>query len=207
MALRAGRVGVAPDQVDARGNIIAGGGGGSTGLSIDDIISKLNGSGLITSLVPFFTGATAPSGYEYSYSSQGASTTPAWALFNNRIEPVTDSTTSNVRWTTNQELPQYVQIKLPEKSRMDSFYISNVKPAAASSDYGCKAYKISGSNDGTTFTDIYEGEFENKATGLYVALEEKTEEYQYFRVTVVSSYNASYYGLTSFFPMCIGDYN
>lgn len=179
------------------------GGGGDT--SLDDIINILN-EGLLNSIVPFYTSEANPTGYTLSYSSQNASSTPAWAIFNNTLTPVTNSTISNVRWTASQALPQWVQIKLPEAKKINAFYIANNKPAAASPDFSCKTYKIQGSNDGTTFTDIYTETIANEAVGKYVALPQESSAYLYYRFVVTESYHSTYSGMTSFFPIYIEDF-
>lgn len=172
-------------------------GGGE--VSVKDIVDILN-EGVLNTIVPFYTSASNPTGYTLSYSSQGGSTTPAWAIFNATITPVTSSSTSNVRWTTNQTLPQWVQIQLPEAKKINSFYIASYVQSGTNT---CKNYKIQGSNDGTTFTDIYTGTLENQAIGKYVALPQESDAYLYYRIVVTESYHTTYSGLTSFFPMYI----
>lgn len=175
---------------------IAGGGGE---VSVKDIVNILN-KGIINSIVPFYTSATNPTGYTLSYSSQGGSSTPAWAIFNKTIDPVTSASTSNVRWTTSQSAPQWVQIQLPEAKKINSFYISTYLQSGTNT---CKTYKIQGSNDGATFTDIFTETLEDEAIGKYVALPQESDAYSYYRIVVTESYHNTYIGLTSFFPMFI----
>lgn len=175
--------------------IPTGGGGGS----VSDVVNILNGGLSSISLVPFYTSATNPTGYVLTYSSQHAPTVPAWALFNATIAPVTNETIAYVRWTASQALPQWVQIELPEAEKANAFYIATIVGGVSL----CKTYEVQASNDGTNFTTLYTETLENAAIGKYVALPAETIPYKYYRIVVTDSYNATYSGLTSFFPLYI----
>ena len=175
--------------------IPTGGGGGS----VSDVVNILNIGLSGFSLVPYYTSSTNPTGYVLSYSSQDAGAVPAWALFNTTIEPVTNGGIGYARWTASQARPQWVQIELPEAEKANAFYIATVVDGISF----CKTYEIQASNDGTNFTTLYTETLENAAIGKYVVLPTETIPYKYYRIVVTDSYNATYSGLTSFFPMYI----
>ena len=179
-------------------------GGGAT--TVEGFVASLNGASDPIgnySLVPYYTSSSDPSGYTLSYSYYAQNTTPAWAVFNSTITPVTNGGTSGVRWASNLAVPQWVQIKLPTAEKANAFYIATFKSSASGAASHCKTYKVQGSNDGTTFTDLYEETLDNLAIGKYIALPQESAEYLYYRVVVTESYDSTYSGLTSFFPMYI----
>lgn len=177
--------------------------GGGTPISLSDFVNWINENGFFSAnwiLVPYYTSATNPSGYILSYSNQHASTTPAWALFNSTVQPVTNEGTGYVRWTASQSMPQWVQIELPTAEKINSFYIAT---CYFTNGNMCKSFIVQGSNDGTTFTDLYNGSLENNAIGKFIALPNESDAYKYYRIVVTDSYYSGYCGLASFFPAYI----
>lgn len=146
----------------------------------------------------FYYSATNPTGQVVTYSDQ-QSTCPAWTLFKTGLEAVTNEFVVGVRWTFaayNNEA--WVQLQLPEARKINGFGIANV---GASTQY-CKDYKIQGSNDGQTYTDIYSGTLENiPGKPRVVTLEQETAAYSYYKIIVLTSYSSTYKGLSRFWPM------
>ena len=131
------------DFVSAIGAITGGGGSGGSaggGLSISDFLELVEGYPEDYFLVPYYTSNTNPTGYTLSYSAQQNTSVPAWALFNSSISGTNNASVSNYRWTSNQPVPQWVQIKLPEAKKINAFYISTIVSA---SNNLCKTYLFS----------------------------------------------------------------
>ena len=135
--------------------------------------------------VPTMTSNTTPSGvasssgsysgYPEYYSFDGNDST-AWA---------SNTTTDNV----------WVQYMFANSLAVFCFAI---KGDYGSSGYSVVSFKISGSNDGTDFTDLYTGNYNSNVLTKYVLY--NSDSYKYYRITVLSGngrrniYTLQFYG-------------
>lgn len=88
-------------------------------------------------------------------------------------------------WRCNSPAGAQITLMLPQPEM-----IAKVRLYFGNSSYMAIEWKISGSNDGVDFTDIYTGTNE-KATGWYEARIEPTAAYQYIRWTCVTGASTS----------------
>lgn len=144
-------------------------------------------------LVPVMTSNTTPSG-ECIKSGAEASGTEAFRAFDGN-----DST----YWASNASTNQYVGYKFTSaKNVKGARIIANFETEAR-----IKNFKIQGSNDNSTWTDLYTGVYPNTQGYEFIAEFDNDSEYLYYRIYVIDCYSASHYIRVStlqFYPMAEG---
>lgn len=134
--------------------------------------------------VPTMTSNTTPSG-EVVYSSQNA-TYPAYQAFNNN--------TSNAWGPSDATVPQWIGYKFTSNMVVHKIII---RPDANYNGSSVKDFKLQGSNDGTTYTDIQSNSCPNETTATdhsFAIL--NSIGYKYLRIYITSK-NGSWPGGTS----------
>jgi len=126
--------------------------------------------------VPTMTSNTTPSGE--CFASNELSSYPAWYAFDN-----SDSSF----WAGNGTTNNYIGYKFTEPVKVNKVAIANRYDGDGGRGQGIKEYKIQGSNDNSTWTDIASGTLNSATVYTPVSIPvENDNYYQYYRVLAVS---------------------
>lgn len=149
---------------------------------------KVGMTGNLKDITPVMTGANTPAGYEVTTSSNADTTRVGYKAFDGVHA-------ANNVWHSTGGVPQWLQMKFPEKRTVRKFTILN-PPSDQYGSCGIESFKLQGSNDGSSFTDL--GAYTN--VSMADLLNEFTVQnpgaYQYYRIHVISSgysYSGTYY--------------
>lgn len=152
----------------------------------DKLVSEYNNENSITKYAHtgiYSTNKIMTSNNTDGWVSQGSNEAGAsWLAFNG------DWTTSEQCWWTGENvgLPQWIQLKRPDKKFIKSIIVKN-EVASPVSPYAGQIY---GSNDGTNWTYIkdFQREMSNNATGYQTyELVDSAEPFMYCRLQITSS--------------------
>lgn len=131
-------------------------------------------------LIPKMTSDTTPSGVASSSGIFTGESSFAYYTFDGNY-------TNRTRLSINTN--GWVQYQFNEPKKAKSMIIM---PATTSdgSTLMIKNFVLQGSNNGSSFTDIYSGKVENNKTSQYFSLNNETE-YLYYRLKIVDGYNSN----------------
>ena len=122
--------------------------------------------------VPTMTSNTAPYG-EVSASSEYSSSYPSWKVFDNNLD-------TSSSWISNGQTNQWVSYKFVKPTRINAVSIY----AGGAGDVSIKNFRVEVSNDGTTYTPIYTGVYENRIETQYFTFDNDTA-YLYYRLYII----------------------
>lgn len=154
----------------------------------------------LKNVTPIMTSNTTPSGYVVSASTEIIGTYAdkvrlAWCAFDSLSSPDQEID----RWHSAAGIPQWIMLKFPEKRKIRYFSIKN----CGDQHNGINAFKLQGSNDGSTFTDL--GSYTNPkdlgVTTYYPVT--NIGKYQYYRLYITSTHHSI--GTTTVSYYCIID--
>lgn len=144
--------------------------------------------------VPKMTSNTAPSGVASAsteYSSE-YSTYHAYYAF----DGIGKTTTTEHGWSTQaNDLPAWLQYEFVNPVVVTRFDLRAYNNETANS----KNFKIQGSNDGATFTDLYSGQIDNSSNAdkkLISGTFENNTAYKYYRCYIVDTWGSTWAGLS-----------
>lgn len=133
----------------------------------------------MTTLVPKMTSATSPSGIVTQSNQESGN--PAWHVF----DQLDDYWSAGSGHGTNQYVCyQFTNPVIPKKFALRAFKDNNGTQI--------KNFKIQGSNNGSTWTDLYSGINENENDNYIYGNIENNTQYQYLRLLIVDSYSTNF---------------
>lgn len=132
-------------------------------------------------ITPVMTSNNTPSGYVASASSEVSEPRQAWNAFDNfsSLDEEVD------RWHSAAGAAQWIMMQFPDKRKV--CYIS-IKNCGEERHKGINAFKLQGSNDGTTFTNLgsYNNVADNGATTYFKVT--NPNKYKYYRLNITSTH-------------------
>lgn len=144
--------------------------------------------------VPKMTSNTAPSGVA-SASTEYSSEYSAYHAYY-AFDGIGKTTTTEHGWSTQaNDLPAWLQYEFVNPVVVTRFDLRAYNNETANS----KNFKIQGSNDGATFTDLYSGQIDNSSNAdkkLISGTFENNTAYKYYRCYIVDTWGSTWAGLS-----------
>lgn len=146
-------------------------------------------SEIIIPLVPTMTSNTTPSGVASADSIDGTGY-EAYRAFDN-AGSTTDAWISGSA-ASSYTYPHWIQYQFPTAQVVGGLHFKNYSTGSN----GVKTFKVQGSNDGTTWTDLYSGTGTNAGGGtLQEFYFDNTTAYLYYRLYITEGYSAIQCGI------------
>jgi hypothetical protein len=150
---------------------------------------------VLNAKVPAMTSASQ-GGYVASDSSHLGSSNFGYLAFDNIFPVSVGQSTNRSGWYSNSLVAnEWVSIKFPEKVCAKKFVFHNDFLNDGTKSRTIKNYKVQGSNDGSTWTDIGSSRLMPYQISSSIVMSESVNFYSYYRLLVIDNYGAALVGI------------